>query len=156
MTTTWTCLVVDDSDVVRRVMRTILEGIGLIVDEVATTEDAMARCRTKVPDAIVLDWHIPGSNPLEFVTALRANPLGRRIKMLYVMTNNDPADVAKARAAGVNEIMTKPFHRVQLEAKILGLLSPPRDAAVDFEAHRPLLRAGSPASLHAFRTVLEA
>jgi PleD family two-component response regulator len=88
--------------------------------------------------------------------ALRAHAAGNRVKILYVVTDQDANEFAKARAAGVNEILSKPFHRVQLEAKVLGFLAKPRDLDVDLAAHRPLMRSGQPASIHAFRAVIEA
>lgn len=133
-------------------MRSIIEGIGIAVDDTATIADATAKCRQRLPDIIVLDWIVPGGNPLEFVSTLRSNSRGKQTPVLYVMTNNDPAEIAKARSAGVSEIMPKPFHRVQLEAKVLGLLAAPRDAAADILAQRPLMRAGVPAH----RTAIEA
>jgi two-component system chemotaxis response regulator CheY len=126
---TSSCLIVDDSDVVRKVMRTIIEGLGLDVQEAASVDEALSICRAKLPDLVVLDWHIPGSVPLELVQTLRASSLGQRVKILYVMTNFDGGELARARGAGISEHMGKPFRRVQLEAKVIGLLAKPRDEA---------------------------
>jgi CheY-like chemotaxis protein len=150
-----TCLIVDDSDVIRKVMRAIIEGLDITVDEATSTEEAMAKCRGKLPDVIVLDWLIPGSNPMEFLATLQANQLGKRVKVLYALTNNDQAEISKARSAGVSEIVPKPFTRVQLEAKIIALLSTPRDIASELANQRPLVRAGYAMPIAGLRTAIE-
>jgi two-component system chemotaxis response regulator CheY len=54
-----TCLVVDDSRVVRKVARRILEEIGYDVAEAADGVEALAWCRAAMPDTILLDWNMP-------------------------------------------------------------------------------------------------
>ncbi|NJM54654.1 MAG: response regulator [Verrucomicrobiae bacterium] len=137
------CLIVDDSDVVRKVLRTVIENLDMRVIEAASVAKAAELCEIKLPDAVVLDWNIPGENPLAFVSVLREEAASDRLKILYVMTNQEPTDIAKAKAAGVDDILQKPFHRVQLEAKLLGLITPkPTDVPPVFSTERPLTRAG--------------
>ena len=135
------CLIVDDSDVVRKVMRVIVEDLGFTVEDAANTADAMVRCRPKVPQLVVLDWHIPGSSSFDFLATLRSMPGGRDIKVLYVATNNDPAEIGRAIAAGANDYMIKPFRRVQLEAKIAEMTTTeraPRFEEESIELRMPL------------------
>jgi two-component system, chemotaxis family, chemotaxis protein CheY len=126
-------LVVEDSDVVRKVMRHVIEGLNFQVEEEATTEVALARCKKELPELIVLDWNIPGSQPLEYVAAVRSLPMGRYVKILYVMTNNEPAEISRAITAGVDAYMFKPFLRVTLEAKVAGLTTRARDPDDDID-----------------------
>jgi len=121
------CLIIDDSDVVRKVMRHTIEGLGFDVEEEADTTEALARCKKVLPDMVVLDWHIAGCQPIDFIPALRSLPMGRHVKILYVMTNNDPAEIGRAITAGADGYMFKPFLRVTLEAKITALLTRKRD-----------------------------
>ncbi len=114
-------------------MRHIIEGLNFYVDEAADTADALARCKKQLPEVIVLDWNIPGSQPLEFVATVRSLPLGRNIKILYVMTNNEPAEVSRAITAGVDAYMFKPFPRVTLEAKVAALTTRVRDPLDDID-----------------------
>ena len=103
------------------------------VEEEATTTEALARCKKHLPDLIVLDWNIPGSVPLDFVAAVRSLPMGRNVKILYVMTNNEPAEVGRAITAGVDAYMFKPFQRVTLEAKVAALTTRARDPEDDID-----------------------
>jgi two-component system, chemotaxis family, chemotaxis protein CheY len=67
-----TCLIVDDSSVVRKVARRILEDIDYTVDEAEDGQEAMDKCRLDMPDAILLDWNMPIMGGLEFLKLLRA------------------------------------------------------------------------------------
>ena len=93
------------------------------------------RCRPNLPNLILLDWHITGSNPLEFLAAVRSMPGGKAIKILYVATNNDPVEIGRAIAAGANDYMIKPFRRVTLEAKVAQLTTAaPRQADIELDS----------------------
>lgn len=132
------CLIVDDADVVRKITRHIVEGLGFTVEEAATTDDALVRCRPNLPNLIVLDWHIPGSHPLDFIAAVRSLPGGKTIKILYVATNNDPVEIGRAITGGANDTMIKPFRRVTLEAKVAQLTASPRQALTNDQFDNPL------------------
>jgi two-component system, chemotaxis family, chemotaxis protein CheY len=117
------CLLIDDSDVIRKVMRLTIEDLGYQVDEAPSTNEALARCRMAMPSLVVLDWHIPGSSTLEFLAAFRSMAGAQNVKVLYVVTNNDPVDIGRAIASGANDHMMKPFARVTLETKIAQLMT---------------------------------
>ena len=143
MTVQKTCLIVDDSDVVRRMMRTIIEDLGFQVDDTATTDDALKRCKAKLPDLIVLDWHIPACQPIEFLAAVRSLPTGRQAKVLYVLTNNDRAEIGRGITAGADDYMIKPFYRVGLETKVTTLTTTKREGLEDDVYFQPPLRTGT-------------
>ena len=54
------CLVVDDSEVIRKVARRMLEHVNITSTEAESGEDALTRCRAAMPDIILVDWHMPG------------------------------------------------------------------------------------------------
>jgi two-component system chemotaxis response regulator CheY len=66
-------LVVDDSRVVRRLARRMLEGLGFAVAEAEDGAKALASCRAAMPDAGLLDWNMPVMDGLGFLRALRAD-----------------------------------------------------------------------------------
>ena len=67
-----TCLIVDDSRVIRKVARRILEDLGFEIAEAADGMEALAWCRAAMPDAILLDWNMPVMNGIDFLRRLRS------------------------------------------------------------------------------------
>ena len=115
------CLIVDDSDVIRRVTNQMLTALGLQATEAVNGEDALERCRQTMPDAIVLDWIMPVLSGLDCLQLLRRMPGGRRPAIIYCTTVNDPAEVARALAAGADDVIVKPYDREALRQKLVGL-----------------------------------
>ena len=110
------CLIVDDSSVVRKVARRILEDMDFIVDEAEDGQEAFDKCRQEMPDAIFLDWHMPIMGGLEFLKLLRAYVGGNAPKVVFCVTENDIGQIALAMKAGASAFMMKPFDRDLLEA----------------------------------------
>ena len=119
-----TCLVVDNSSVIRKVARRILEGLDFQISEAENGEEAIEACRGRIPDAILLDWNMPKMDGYEFLRALRRLPGGDKPKVVFCTTENDVAHIARALHAGANEYIMKPFDKDIVEAKFqeVGLL----------------------------------
>jgi two-component system chemotaxis response regulator CheY len=115
------CLVVDDSSVVRKVARRILEDLDFIVDEAEDGQEAFDKCRQEMPDAILLDWQMPIMSGLEFLKLLRGYVGGNTPHVVYMVTENDIGQIAMALRSGINDYMMKPFERDHLEAKFTPL-----------------------------------
>ena len=112
-----TCLVVDDSRVVRKVARRIVEDLGLSCEEAEDGVEALKACQAKMPEAVLLDWNMPNMNGLEFLTALRAEPNGGEPKVVFCTTENDMSYIQKALEAGADEYIMKPFDAEIIETK---------------------------------------
>ena len=72
------CLVVDDSRVIRKVARRILEDMRFEIEEAADGMEALHACRRRMPDAILLDWTMPVMSGIDFLRQLRQEPGGDR------------------------------------------------------------------------------
>jgi len=112
-----TCLVVDDSSVIRKVARRILEGLDFEIVEAEDGEQALDVCRRHLPEAILLDWNMPKMDGYEFLRMLRKLPGGDSPKVVFCTTENDVAHIARALHAGANEYIMKPFDKEIVEAK---------------------------------------
>jgi len=104
-----TCLVVDDSRVIRKVARRILEDLGFEVAEAADGVEAMDWCEAVMPDAILLDWRMPGMDGLEFVRRLRQHPGGTAPKVVFCSVECEIEQIREALDAGADEYVMKPF-----------------------------------------------
>jgi two-component system chemotaxis response regulator CheY len=111
------CLVVDDSSVIRKVARRILEDLSFTTSEAEDGLQALDICRKEMPEAILLDWNMPVMDGLEFLAQLRREPGGEKPKVVFCTTENDIAHIAKAMRAGADEYIMKPFDREIVEAK---------------------------------------
>ncbi|MBI1339042.1 response regulator [bacterium] len=111
------CLIVDDSRVVRKVARRIIEDLKFEADEAADGAQALDRCRASMPDAVLLDWNMPVMNGIDFLRALRREPGGDKPVVVFCTTENDMSHIAEAIRSGANEYIMKPFDSEILEAK---------------------------------------
>ena len=114
-------LVVDDSPVIRKIARRILEGMRLTTSEASDGREALAACSFRMPDAVFVDAAMPGLDGYEFVRKLRNMPGGDRPKVVFCSTEQDVALIARAMHAGADEFMTKPFDRSAVESKFADL-----------------------------------
>lgn len=112
-----TCLIVDDSRIIRKVSRRIVEGLGYEVDEAADGAEALSLCTASLPDVVLLDWNMPVMDGLTFLRRLRALPGGDRPKVLFCSIESDPARIAEALEAGADEYVMKPFDGEVLASK---------------------------------------
>ncbi len=118
------CLVVDDSRVVRKVARRIAEELGFSCEEAEDGQQAFNACQKAMPDVVLLDWNMPVMSGIEFLEKLRAAPGGDMPKVVFCTTENDMAHIQRAMMAGANEYIMKPFDRdiVQSKFEQVGLL----------------------------------
>lgn len=118
-----TCLVVDDSRVVRKVSRRILESLGFEVAEACDGAEALAWRRTANPDLVVLEWRMPGMDGVEVLRQLRAQPGGEGPRVVICSVDNEIARIREALDAGADEYIMKPFDRSIMASKLgwLGL-----------------------------------
>lgn len=118
------CLIVDDSKVVRMVARKILEGLNFAIDEAEDGQKAIEACERGMPDAVLLDWNMPVKNGLEFLQELRQMDNGAAPIVVFCTTENDLAHIQQAISAGANEYIMKPFDSEIIESKFsqVGLL----------------------------------
>jgi two-component system chemotaxis response regulator CheY len=103
------CLVVDDSKVVRMVARRILQGLEFEIEEAEDGQKALEACERELPDAILLDWNMPVMNGIEFLRALRKMPGGDAPVVVFCTTENDLKHIQEAIMSGANEYIMKPF-----------------------------------------------
>lgn len=118
-----TCLVVDDSRVIRKVSRRILEDLGFEVAEAADGVEALAWCNAMMPDAVLLDWRMPQMDGMEFLRRLRQTRGGQAPKVIFCSVENEIERIREALDAGADEFVMKPFDSAIIAGKLdeLGL-----------------------------------
>src|SRR3546814_8279163 len=107
------CLVVDDSKVIRKVARHILESMSFAVEEAADGQEALTFCRVNRPDVILLDWNMPVMSGMEFLGAFNDLDYGHqeRPRVVFCTTENSIDNIRAEIEAGADEIVMKPVDR---------------------------------------------
>ena len=113
-----TCLIIDDSRVIRKVSRHILESLEFAVDEAENGKEGLDKCEAGMPDVILLDWNMPVMTGIEFITQLRKRDGGDKPKVVFCTTENDVAHIREAISAGADEYVMKPFDHETLQIKL--------------------------------------
>jgi two-component system chemotaxis response regulator CheY len=114
-----TCLVVDDSRVVRKVAGRIVTDLGFNAVEAEDGVVALDKCRKSMPEAILLDWNMPNMSGIEFIIALRKEPNGDKPKVVFCTTESDMEFIQRALAEGADEYIMKPFDSDIVETKFV-------------------------------------
>ena len=119
------CMIVDDSAVVRKISRKILEKMGFEVAEAENGQHALEVAEEQLPKFILLDWNMPIMNGLEFITEFRKKHSSDETKVIFCTTENDIVKIMTAMEAGANEYIMKPFDEEIIKTKLtqMGLLA---------------------------------
>ena len=111
------CLVVDDSNVIRKVSKTLLNSIGYEVVEATTGQEAIDACTEQMPHAIFIDWDLADMSGFDFLVEFNRRFADASPHIVYVTTENDPIDISRALKSGADEFLMVPFDREALESK---------------------------------------
>ena len=111
------CLVIDDSKIVRKIAKCLLNNLGYDVQEAENGQQALEQCQAKMPDVILLDWHMPLMDGHEFLALFSRAFSNKKPHIVYATTDLDPTDISKAIGAGADDYILKPYDEASFEAK---------------------------------------
>ncbi|CDX18540.1 Response regulator receiver protein [Mesorhizobium sp. ORS 3324] len=108
------CLFVDDSSVIRKVAKRILGGSDMMVSEAATGLDALDICATDMPDVIVIDGGLADMQAADLIRRIRGMDGAVKPQILVSLVEVDVGAIMRAKRAGAQGYLLKPFNRAQL------------------------------------------
>ena len=112
-------LVVDDSSTMRKILRGLLEGLGFSVGEAGNGREALEYLEVnEEPDLVLLDWHMPEVDGLEFLKRVRADGRHKSMTITMVTAQQDLESVTTALECGASEYIMKPFTEDILREKL--------------------------------------
>lgn len=119
-----TCLVVDDSKIVRKVVRKIVEALGFNVLEAEDGREALAQLRSNSVEVVLLDWNMPVMDGMECMKEMRADPNLVQPRVIFCTTENEFTKIQQAIMAGADEYVMKPFDESIIAGKMrqLGII----------------------------------
>lgn len=115
-------LVVEDQEDLRDVLRTLLVGSGYEMLEAADGEAGVAKARSDRPDLILMDIQLPVLDGYEATRRIKTDPSLKATPVIAVSSFAMKGDEEKARAAGCDHYVTKPYSPLQLLRIIRGFL----------------------------------
>jgi two-component system chemotaxis response regulator CheY len=111
-------LVADDAPVIRKVARRLLQDMGFVVVEAETGDQVVAICRDNMPDAVIIDYDMPGVKSIDAISEIVRMPGGKDCKIIYSTSELLIPEMTRAKRAGANGFLMKPFNRKILAHKL--------------------------------------
>lgn len=111
-------LIVDDSRLIRAIVRHMLEPLGFDVSEAASGREALLQCEAKSPALMVLDWWMDDMTGPEVAMAIRAREAAPRPRILLCSTETRVGEIRKAMRAGADSYLLKPFDKDKLTHRL--------------------------------------
>jgi len=112
-------LVVDDSDVIRKILTAYLQKLGFQVTSAVNGREALDQLhRMEKADVALVDWNMPEMDGITFLREVRADVNYDELPVMMVTTNSELQHVSQALEAGANEYIMKPFTADMLREKL--------------------------------------
>ena len=111
-------LVVEDQEDNRQILRDLLASVGYEMFEAHDGQQALGAVTEHKPDLILMDIQLPVMDGYEATRRIKADPATKDIPIIVVTSYALSGDEAKARDAGCDAYVTKPYSPRQLLAKI--------------------------------------
>lgn len=115
-------LVVEDHEDNRQILRDLLTSVGYVMLEAEDGEKGVAAAAAERPDLILMDIQLPVLDGYEATRRIKADPELRAIPIIVVTSYALSGDEDRARAAGCDDYVAKPYSPRQLLARIRDFL----------------------------------
>lgn len=116
-----TCLIVDDSSTIRKIVRHMYEEFGFTCVEAENGSIALDYCKKSKPDIIMLDWNMPVMTGIDFIKNLSIHRNGVIPPVIFCTTETDMSFIEQALTAGAVDYIMKPFEKDILRLKLVQL-----------------------------------
>ncbi len=118
-------LVVDDFKMMRRVVKNILNQLGFSnLDEASDGAEALQKLQTRSYDLVISDWNMEPMTGIELLQQVRSIEATKNVDFIMLTAEAKPENIVKAKQAGVNSYIVKPFTAKKLKEKLVGLWGP--------------------------------
>ncbi len=115
-------LIVEDQEDNRRVIRDMLNHAGFLTEEASSGEEAIARVNKHVPDLILMDVQLPGLDGYTITRQIKRVPDLAQIPIIAVTSFAMSGDDTRAREAGCDDYIAKPYSPRALLQRIKDML----------------------------------
>ncbi len=138
-------VVVDDEHYMRKVVRTMLQSIGMQtvnIHDAANGEGGLELIRKVGPDVVILDWQMPGLDGPAFVHIVRSPATFPfpNVPIIMLTGHGERSRVVEAVKIGVNEFLLKPVSVKALQDRMISVLTKPREVLKSGDYYGPVPR----------------
>ncbi len=114
--------IVDDEPHIRRLASIGLKDAGFETAEFSDGATLLYAVKHRMPDAVLLDWMMPGQDGMAVLRALRENPATRPLPILMMTARTDEVDRVLGLELGADDYVTKPFSIKELAARVRAVI----------------------------------
>jgi len=112
-------LVIDDSNIIRKILTAYLGKLGFEVTVAVNGRDGLEQLNQMAKaDLVLVDWNMPETDGISFIRAVRADGRYSELPLVMVTTNSELENVSEALAAGATEYIMKPFTAEMIREKL--------------------------------------
>jgi two-component system chemotaxis response regulator CheY len=117
-------LVVDDSMLIRKIVKAVADALKLEAVEAHDGVEAMQKLEENLGEInlVLLDWNMPEKNGYEVLVEIKRDERFSRIPVMMVTTEGQKNSIVAAVRAGADNYLTKPFTIEELQSKIMECL----------------------------------
>jgi DNA-binding response OmpR family regulator len=154
----WRVLVADDDPEICTLIKTILRNATFDVTVCSDAESALVHLQRDKSgyDILISDFMLPGISGIELITMVRANPATAKIPILMISGHSNYAMDARAKGAGADHFLNKPFTLSQLRSTVTALASKYRPLPADEVPAPPRPPAAEPIKVTSFSPLSDA
>jgi len=117
-------VIVDDQATGRTILESIISAISprITCRSFSDANEALAVCKTRIPDLLITDYKMPGMNGVELTRAIRRLPKGADVPIVVVTVVNDRKIRYESLEAGATDFLSRPFDHYECQARCRNLL----------------------------------
>jgi len=127
-------LVVDDSSIIRKIIKATADVLQMETEEAQDGIEALEKLSANYNniDLVLLDWNMPEMSGYDVLVEIKSNDSYKHIPVMMVTTEGQKSNIVAAVRAGADNYLTKPFTVEELEAKILECVGEDEDGEEDY------------------------
>ena len=112
------CIVADDSKIMRMLISKIMENFGYSVDEAENGEDVLEQCAKNMPDLVICDWELPLIDGIDVLLKIRTDKKVKQPVFIFCSYKKDTQIIEQALNAGADDFIMCPFDEDIIASKL--------------------------------------
>lgn len=112
------CIIADDSKIIRMLLSKIMNNFGYEVTEVENGEELLSQCAKNMPNLIICDWNMPLVDGIDVLLKIRSDKKIKQPLFIFCSYITDTNIIAQALNAGADDFIMRPFDEDIIASKL--------------------------------------